>query len=132
MLHEQRLKKSIFLKVIDWLSGEGEEYFRKHTNLGNSLSSAGSYLKKHEEFDVQSKEIVGSFAAARTKAKELLRSQHPKSSEIQEEKAIMDRYCRNFAFRMEQRQFLLISSVSFHHWAQVVSSLRRCYFFFAK
>ena len=77
-------------------------------------------MKKHEDFDTQTKDIISLFATARAKAKELLQSQHPKSDEIQEQKATMDKYSRNFAFRMERRQFLLLSSVNFHHSAQLV------------
>jgi hypothetical protein len=108
--------------VIEWLCGPGEEYLLKNTKLGNSLTSAEGLMKKHEEFETQAKDIISSFAAARAKAKDLLQSQHPKSSDIQEQKSTMDKYCRNFAFRMERRQFLLMSSINFHHWTKVVSS----------
>lgn len=108
------------LKVIEWLCGPGEAYLLKNTNLGNSLTSAEALMKKHEEFESQTKNVISSFATARAKAKDLLQSQHPKSVDIQEQKTTMDQYCRNFAFRMERRQFLLTSSINFHHWAQVV------------
>jgi hypothetical protein len=103
------------------LCGPGEAYLLKNTKLGNSLTSAEALMKKHEEFEAQTKDIISSFATARAKAKDLLQSQHPKSADIQEQKTTMDKYCRNFAFRMERRQFLLMSSINFHHWTQVVS-----------
>ncbi|XP_066257903.1 SEC14 domain and spectrin repeat-containing protein 1-B [Euwallacea similis] len=108
------LKKAI-VKVTNWILGPAEQLMNLNHKVGYDVASAEELRREHEAVEIQCVETYGKYAELlhRIRAIEGGDNLSAQQQDLLSQKEFMDFVCKSFAFRVEKRRNILITSLRF-------------------
>ncbi|GAB6028443.1 hypothetical protein CHUAL_002604 [Chamberlinius hualienensis] len=106
--------ESLINRVVNWILDSGEKLLASQISIGQNYLEAEKLRITHEQIELRCMESYGAYAESRHYADKLIKEQHPAAEYVSSRRDFLDNVCRNFAYRIERRRNLLITSVRFH------------------